>query len=239
LGEFYKAMLASRLASFLAFLLTVNLSGCATTQKFGGSLSGGTVDQRDWLNAIEEIKSAVVKIEVTGCQSSGSGSGFIIDRWLVSNRHVLEGASSASFKRNGRLEVISKWYLSSTDDLALSPLSPSDLQGSLELGENDPIPGDLVAAAGFPWGGPEVSSFGRILSENSEGGASSLSYVIETNLDIHPGNSGGPLLDAGGHVVGVMFAIDTSTNSSLAIPLSRLVANINKSQKTFTSSSSC
>jgi S1-C subfamily serine protease len=232
-------MVATRLASLVVCLLSISLSGCEATQKLGGSLSGGKVDQRAWLNTIEEVKSAVVKIEVTGCQGSGSGSGFITDNWLVSNRHVLEGASKASFKRNGRLAVISKWYLSSTDDLALSPLSPLDSQGSLELGENDPIPGDLVAAAGFPWGGPEVSSFGRILSENSEGGASSLSYVIETNLDIHPGNSGGPLLDTRGYVVGVMFAIDTSTNSSLAIPLSRLVANLNNRQKAFTSSSSC
>lgn len=235
-----QSMLKRLPLAIMACLLAFALNGCSGDQKYGGSLSGGEVDPAHWLDKIEEVKSSVVKIEVKGCQESGSGSGFFISNWLVSNRHVLESAASASFKKNGRQIKISKWYLSATDDLALIPLT-QDLGkfDFIQLAEKDPVPGDLVAAAGFPWGGPEVSSFGRILSENTEGSASSKSFIIETNLDIHPGNSGGPLLDSQGQVVGVMFAIDTSTNSSLAIPLSRLLANLGQDKKTFISSSSC
>jgi S1-C subfamily serine protease len=221
-------------------LLTVSLSSCSQGFKLGGNLSGGQINQEEWLTKVEEIKAAVVKIEVEGCDYSGTGSGFFIRGWLVTNRHVIEEAKSASYGEHGRKVKIKKWYLSKNDDLALIPQSSAaEGQKVFDLGENDPTPGDLVAAAGFPWGGPEVSSIGRILSENQEGGSASKSFVIETNLDIHPGNSGGPLVDTQGRVVGVMFAIDTATNSSLAVPLSRLVANIGTGQKDFVNPNNC
>jgi putative serine protease PepD len=214
--------------------------GCVESPKYGGGLSGGEVDQKQWLIKIEQIKPAVVKIEVEGCQESGSGSGFFTKDWLVTNHHVMDGASSAFFEIGGEIFDIKKWHLSQTDDLALIPWN-GDTESSniIELGQSDPVPGDLVAAAGFPWGGPEVSSFGRILSENEDGGSASKTFVIETNLDIHPGNSGGPLLDAQGKVIGVMYAIDTATNSSLALPLSRLVANLESKEKAFIYRKNC
>ena len=221
-------------------LLALLLVGCVETPKYGGGLSGGEIDQKQWLTKIEEIKPAVVKIEVEGCKESGSGSAFFIQDWLVTNHHVMEGASSASFELDGEIFDISKWHLSPTDDIALIPWnSDSGAADTIQLGQSDPVPGDLVAAAGFPWGGPEVSSFGRILSESEDGGSDSKTFIIETNLDIHPGNSGGPLLDTQGMVIGVMFAIDTSTNSSLALPLSRLIANLESSQKAFTYADNC
>lgn len=225
---------------FCAVLTVLALNGCVETSKYGGGLSGGVVDQKQWLKKIEEIKPAVVKIEVQECQASGSGSGFFIKDWLVTNHHVMENATSAFFEIDGKVFDISKWHLSQTDDLALVPWNTdAGPENIIKLGQSDPVPGDLVTAAGFPWGGPEVSSFGRILSENQDGGSSSKTFLIETNLDIHPGNSGGPLLDTQGMVIGVMFAIDTSTNSSLALPLSRLIANLESNQKTFTYSKNC
>lgn len=219
-------------------LLLVALSSCAAISNDGGVLSGGAVSDSDWKKTVQSIKKDVVKIQVTGCDFTGSGSGFFAQNWLITNRHVLEDASSAYFKIAGVKHVLKGWYLSKTDDLALAPIQGSDV-AEIKLGSADPIPGDLVAAAGFPWGGPQVSNFGRITGQIEEKTESSLSFVLETNLDIHPGNSGGPLVNVHGQVVGVMFAIDTLSNATLAIPLSRLKANIERAHSEFSPKSSC
>lgn len=229
---------AERRVRVLILILVFLVTGCASGTHVGGKLSGGTVDTKTWNQQVKKILPSVVKIKVLGCDFSGSGSGFFTSGWIVTNRHVLEGARSVSFQSEAGKFQVSNWFLSSTDDIGL--ISISKLKSRpIELGEGNPTPGDLVAAAGFPWGGPEVTKFGRITGEDLEGRDSSKTFLIQTNLDIHPGNSGGPLLDSSGRVIGVMVAIDTSTNASLAIPLSRLIANLGSENKDFIHGEKC
>ena len=207
--------------------LAVSASGCAQIHdgRVGGKLSGETVSQEDWDNTVQEVLPSVIKIDVSTCDGAGSGSGFFIPDWIVTNRHVLEDASEVEIRVGKTRYQPTEWFISETDDLALIPLGY--LRGRpLILEEGDPQPGDLVAAAGYPWGGPKISNFGRITGIDEEKSDSSKTFAFQTNLDIHPGNSGGPMLDTSGKVIGVVFAIDLRESMSLVIPLSRLTANI-------------
>jgi S1-C subfamily serine protease len=70
---------------------------------------------------------------------------------------------------------------------------------------------------GYPLGGPLTVGRGRVLKMTPDPGGSGPAE-IEASVDILPGNSGGPLVDTRGQVVGIVRAIDLADGSALAIP---------------------
>jgi len=168
----------------------------------------------------------------------GEGSGWIFDNdgHIVTNNHVVDGATEITvYFSDGKWadgEVVA------TDpqaDLAVVKVTPPDgvAWQPLTLAQSNSLRvGFSVVALGSPFGLQEtmtagvVSALGRSVptDSSSTGSSYSLPDVIQTDTAINPGNSGGPLLNLNGEVVGVNFAINTTSGSNsgvgFAIPVS-------------------
>jgi S1-C subfamily serine protease len=160
------------------------------------------------------------------------GSGFVIDKagLVVTNYHVVGSAQSVyvSFSNSDsmRAEVVGKDP--ATDVALLKVVASSRALKPLELGDSDDVDvGDQVAAIGNPLGYERSITLGIVSalqrSLTSPGGAP-IDRVIQTDAVLNRGNSGGPLLNAQGRVIGVSSAIATDTGSGntgigFAIPI--------------------
>jgi putative serine protease PepD len=149
------------------------------------------------------------------------GSGFVIDKagHIVTNYHVVRGASSiqVSFSNNERIRAEVVGLDPSTDIAVLKVKVKSRALKSLPLGNSDGVRvGDQVIAIGNPFGLDRSVTSGivsavqrRIEAPNQL----SISHVIQTDAALNHGNSGGPLLNAQGEVIGVNAQIETGGQS--------------------------
>ena len=152
---------------------------------------------------------------------AASGSGFVIDRdgHIVTNDHVVEGATQyrVRFGENGDPIVAKLLGTDPSSDLALLKVDPDDVGEPLNplmLGASEELlPGQPAIAIGSPFGlegsvtSGIVSALGRTIQAPNN---FSISNAVQTDAAINPGNSGGPLLDATGRVIGVNSQIRTN-----------------------------
>ena len=172
---------------------------------------------------IQFVEPAIVQINVSG----GVGSGFVIDAKgiVATNYHVVEGAKSATvlFRNGTKARVSGVLAASPGKDVAILQIEgiPAGLTKSLRLSETLPRSGERVVAFGSPKGFSFSSSEGIVSAVRSGtevrdifvrtvGGDvyARLGYDldttwIQTSTPISPGNSGGPLVNMGGEVVGL------------------------------------
>lgn len=153
------------------------------------------------------------------------GSGLVIDKQghILTNYHVIEGASVievlfAKVKRKVTATVVG------TDpktDLALLKVKPTPDLTPLDLGDSDSLRvGDVVLAIGNPFGYAHTVTSGIISARGRVIGAGPYDDFLQTDASIHPGNSGGPLLDARGRVIGIATAVsDEGPGIGFAIPV--------------------
>ena len=168
------------------------------------------------------VSPAVVSIEVSGNQGSGTGSGFVIreDGYILTNNHVVESAASGGGEitvnfSGGESLPATIVGRDTAYDLAVIKVDSSDLP-AVTLGDSDSVVvGDSVIAIGSPLGlagtvtAGIVSALNRPVTAGGEGGGTSFINAIQTDAAINPGNSGGALVNAGGQVIGVNSAIAT------------------------------
>ena len=145
------------------------------------------------------------------------GSGFVIDRagHIVTNYHVVRGATSiqVSFSNNERYRAKLVGSDPSTDIAVLKVDVQANALKALPLGDSDAVRvGDQVIAIGNPFGLDRSVTAGivsavqrRIEAPNNL----SIAHVIQTDAALNHGNSGGPLLNAQGEVIGVNAQIET------------------------------
>ncbi|MER6528892.1 trypsin-like peptidase domain-containing protein [Streptomyces sp. NPDC001508] len=175
---------------------------------------------------------STVTIEAEGTSGQGgTGTGFVFDTQghIVTNNHVVADAVSggkltATFPSGKKYDAEVVGHAQGYD-VAVIKLknAPSDLK-PLALGDSDKVAvGDETIAIGAPFGLSNTVTTGIISAKNrpvasSDGSASSkASYMsaLQTDASINPGNSGGPLLDAGGAVIGINSAIQSSSSGGL------------------------
>lgn len=157
----------------------------------------------------------------------GMGSGFIIsaDGYVLTNHHVIDGASEVKVKLSDRREYTATVVGSDAQyDVALLKLDAKDLP-VLAIGDSNRLkPGQWVVAIGSPFGLDHSVTAG-IVSAVGRSTSAEQRYVpfIQTDVAINQGNSGGPLLDVSGQVVGINSQIFSASGGfmgiSFAIPI--------------------
>jgi S1-C subfamily serine protease len=162
--------------------------------------------------------------------SKSLGSGFLIndEGLILTNFHVISGSSRIQVTLSDQAQYFGKALdTDRADDLALIKIDPKKKLASFQLGDSDRMQvGQKVLAIGDPFGLEGtltvgvVSSIGRVIDGEGE---QRLEGMIQTDAAINGGNSGGPLLDSSGFVIGINTAILGQTNLGIgfALPINR------------------
>jgi serine protease Do len=156
------------------------------------------------------------------------GTGFIIssDGYVLTNHHVVDGADSVKVKLSDRREFTAKVVGSDEQsDVALLKIDASGLP-ALRLGDSNQLkPGQWVVAIGSPFGLDHSVTAGIVSAVGRSNPYAGQQYVpfIQTDVAINRGNSGGPLLNTRGEVVGINSQIFSNSGGymgvSFAIPI--------------------
>ena len=175
-------------------------------------------------------RSSVVHIRAPKPKGGGSGSGFVFasDGFVLTNSHVVSGATSleASFA-DGTVERARLVGEDRGTDLAVLRLEDS-IGSALPLADSrNVVTGQIAIAVGNPLGFDFTVTAGIVsaLARTMLGfGGRPIDDVIQTDVALNPGNSGGPLLDSRGHVIGVNTAMIPSAHG-LAFAVASNTAN--------------
>ena len=149
------------------------------------------------------------------------GSGFVIDPsgLIVTNNHVIEGADeiTANFSDGTKLTATLVGHDDKTD-LALLKVKADKPLTSVAFGDSGKMRvGDWVMAIGNPFGLGGTVTLGIVSARNRDINSGPYDNFIQTDASINRGNSGGPLFDMDGEVIGINTAIISPTGGSIGI----------------------
>lgn len=222
------------------------LPGAGGTGDAGTQTSSGTV-------ATDAQSTGIVLINTVlayqSAQAAGTGMVLTSDGEILTNNHVIAGATSISVTvaSTGKSYDAKVVGTDATDDVAVlqlsgaSGLTPANIDSSADVNIGDAVTGvgnaggtgTLTAAPG------NVTALDQTITTQAEGAAASetLNGLIQTNADIQSGDSGGPLYDADGAVIGIDTAasVGSSENQGYAIPIGnalKIVDQIESGQET-------
>lgn len=205
-----------------------------------------TVEESAVIGVVEKASPAVVSILADTVEfdiergpvssQQGIGTGFIIesDGLVLTNNHVVRDRSIkyTVLTSNDQKYSVTKIDRDPSNDFAILRIDAKDLT-TLELGDSDSLKvGQKSVAIGNALGRftntvtvGVISGIGRGISASSDSGFTSatIDNVIQTDAALNPGNSGGPLLDLSGKVIGINFAISQSAeNIGFVIPINTI-----------------
>ena len=216
----------------VAIVATAYMAGSGTFFTTQKASAQAVLYSEDTVTSIyTRVSPAVVEIDMTQSGSGtgifrsvqeGQGSGFVIDTgsgYILTNNHVVNGASTLNVKLSSGKTVAAKIVgTDAIDDLAVISVDPQAVSGivPLNLGDSSTIrPGQMAIAIGNPYGYDNSITVGIISGVNRTVTGSNYTGKLQTDAANNPGNSGGPLLDVNGSVIGINTAIEsTSTGAS-------------------------
>ena len=170
--------------------------------------------------AVAHDRQSVVKVEGQGCGGIVEGSGFVVGSdFIATNAHVVAGiAHPYVIDSSGTHPATPVWF---DPNLDFAVLRVSGLAGTtLAFDTAAATHGTPGGVLGYPGGGPFTADTAAVLEEftavgrniYNEGQTTRDVYAVQAN--VVPGNSGGPLVDLDGNVIGVVFAASTTTNDT-------------------------
>jgi serine protease Do len=154
------------------------------------------------------------------------GSGFLVssDGIVLTNAHVVDGAKEVTVKLSNHREYKAKVLgADRSSDIAVLKIDAHDLP-AVQLGDSNQLSvGDYVLAIGQPFGLEETATAGIVSAKGRSLPGDGYVPFIQTDAAVNPGNSGGPLFDANGNVVGINSQIYSNSGGyqgvSFAIPI--------------------
>lgn len=215
----------------------------AAAQAVAPDTSSSSVDAS---SVASRVIPGLVNIDTTlsyrGAQAAGTGMVLTTTGLVLTNNHVIEGATDISVTDLGNGQTYSAQVLGydRTHDVALLQLTGASGLSTVQLADSSQVKlGQTVVAVGNAGGtGTPSYAAGSVTGldqsitahDSAAGSAEQLSGLIETDAKIQPGESGGPLVDASGRVVGMDTAGTTSyrfadaSGDGYAIPISQAVS---------------
>ncbi|MCB0877413.1 MAG: trypsin-like peptidase domain-containing protein [Thermoleophilia bacterium] len=171
----------------------------------------------------QRLEQAVVRVRNLTCQGVATGSGFLIGgNRLVTNHHVVNGAALVEVNLyDGRTVQARVDRVLKADDIGIVQLADgADLPDPLDVATSNPPAGTKVRALGFPLGGEYTVTDGEVVREAA--GVVNGMPRLEFTAAVTHGNSGGPLVDERGTVVGIVTEGLEDAKRYFAIPAADL-----------------
>lgn len=180
--------------------------------------------------AASALPSVVTIDAKSGDGEGGTGTGFVYDKegHILTNNHVVASAAdsgqlTATFSNGKKYDAEVIGRAQGYDVAVLKLKNAPDGLTPLALGDSDKVAvGDSTIAIGAPFGLSNTVTTGIISAKNrpvasGDGSSNKNSYMsaLQTDASINPGNSGGPLLDAGGAVIGINSAIQSTSGGGV------------------------
>lgn len=220
------------LAACLLVVIIFSVISCSQKTTLGATVST-TINQSDDSETLAEAVAnkclpSVVAINVysksSGTeQASSLGSGVILseDGYVVTNQHVIDGASSIKVTANGEQKDADKVGEDSSSDIAVIKIRNTSGLKPIEVADSDQIKiGAWVMAIGSPFGLEQSVSTGIVsaksrsqVASSQESGSKVYLNLIQTDAAINPGNSGGALVDKNGQLIGINALITSNSGN--------------------------
>lgn len=175
-------------------------------------------------HVVAAVQASVVKIEGIGCGQIQEGSGFVVSPdEVVTNAHVVAGTHNISiFDSSGQHPAV---VVSFNPELDIAILKTSNLPDApLQIDSSVATRGEMGVVLGYPGGGPLTTSSAGVMDAFTAQGRDIYNQsitnrlVYELEAIIRPGNSGGPIVNLSGKVIGVVFSRST-TNPDVGFAL--------------------
>lgn len=206
-------------------------TGGIVNLQVSGSGSGKDPSDDTSSDMLEDVMNSVVLVKTTTASGSGVGTGIVLsaDGYIATNYHVVDQAKSITVTTYGNqiLEAKPVGY-SEVDDIAVLKVKADSLRPATFAKSSECRIGESVFAIGFPEGDEYGWSVTKgivscpereIKIYDSEGILEKKMYVIQTDTSVNPGNSGGPLVNSRGEVLGIItLKLANSAGMGFAIP---------------------
>ncbi len=217
-------------------------AGLKWTEPVAVKGAGHTAEEQNNIDIYRPAKLATVYITSTAVRrdfffqpvsTKDLGSGFLVNDagFILTNFHVVSGSSRIQVTLSDQSQYFATALdVDRSDDLALIKINPKKKVTFLRLGDSDRLEvGEKVLAIGNPFGLEGTLTVGVVSSIGREFDSETnqhLQGMIQTDAAINGGNSGGPLLDSSGEVIGINTAILGQTNIGIgfALPINRAKA---------------
>lgn len=159
----------------------------------------------DFADLYQSVESGVVLVRATTCDGEGVGSGFLVSPTrIVTAAHVVETAAAVGIVQDGTPHEVSVIGVDDEYDLALLE-SPTPLTGHVfDFARRSASAGTEVAVIGHPLGDPLTITEGSVSRVDNR-----LWPKVQLDVNVSPGNSGGPVIATDGQVLGVLVEKDT------------------------------
>jgi putative serine protease PepD len=227
----------------------------AVVLSLGGGAAGGVVSTRLWdrpaavysqlaatasagslADVVDTVSSSTVTLYASAPVGEAEGSGVIVstDGRVLTNYHVVDGARRVTVRLpDGKSAAAQVIRTDQTSDLALLQVEGVSGLTPVTFGDSDNLAvGDTVLAFGSPLGLEGTVTSGIVSALGRDADDLGLTDLIQTDAPINAGNSGGPLVDTAGRVVGISVANATTEADGgnigigFAIPINTAVRDI-------------